>query len=104
VTVCEEHAVAVALSVNGEATEAPPAGLAIAVFVVLADGPELVVEGVSFVDPQPANEKTIATRRNFNNFIRIRSLAVFRKRGRRTRVTRSGQTNGRTIDQLAREA
>ena len=61
-----------ALSVNGETTEAPPAGLAIAVSVVLADadgvdGPELVVDGVSFADPQPANEKTIATKRDFNN-------------------------------------
>jgi hypothetical protein len=73
VTVCEEHAVAVALSMNGEATDAPPAGLAIAVSVVLADGVdglELVVGGVSFADPQPANEKTIATKRNFDNFIR----------------------------------
>lgn len=80
-----------ALSVNGEATEAPPAGLAIAVSVVLADaadgvdgvdGPELVVDGVSFVDPQPAKERTIATERNFNSFIRIVPLAFLRRRGR----------------------
>jgi hypothetical protein len=87
VTACEEHAVAVALSVNGEVTEAPAAGLTIAVSVVLADadgvdGTELVVDGVSFADPQPAKEKTIATKINFNNFIKIAPLAYLRKRGR----------------------
>ena len=46
------------------------------------DGLELVVDGVSFADPQPAKERTIATERNFNNFIRIAPLAYVRKRGR----------------------
>jgi hypothetical protein len=102
VTDCDEHSVAVALSWNGEETEAPPAGLVISVLVVLVDGTELVV-GVSFADPQPTTEKAVATKRHFHNFIEIRPQAYVRKAFRYA-MTRAGRMNGRAAEQLSQEA